>query len=521
MVAKQAKIGNRIMQKVILSVGLMLLASFILFSAIMASKQPKKIYMQSIGCSASVACPKGTCFDGTKYTTYTKYACINSQCLMLPYLLDLCPTNNLTAGLKGYWQFDEGAGNKTKNSVNKFLGQIWFNNQSDASWKKPSLPWIYGIKDFNKSAALGFNGSRSYANLGSITDVSTNQITISFWLKLSKSPSEMADPLKQPVKYPTVVSKDGSYNIYFGTAAGWGATSPNKDKLIVKYFDAATSSAAHDAFNVSSYTFNTTTADALNTWHYIVWSFDGKISTLYIDGKIDNQKAIPQPIKSTTNNLIVGSSLDGGAIDELKVYWYALSRSQVFQKIPSGEVISFGDYESPTDDSYCGDDLNEYVTTQGTGGPKCCAFKNSTLTNGVCVHNDGRSNSKYLQLQMSVSTSTGSLKFNTVTSQTFNSATAQFKDSVDEIDGTFTTVISNDTSNVVYGAWRTDLSNLYTMVDPAPSCFDTQGNIDPTKCDLTPQETLNLPCYTGATTLRILDDTDKELFTKDIRSKCN
>ncbi|MFA5048210.1 MAG: LamG domain-containing protein [Patescibacteria group bacterium] len=240
-------------------------------------------------------------------------------------------TTTLDVGLKGCWKFDEGTGNTTKNSVNNKASNVFYHGQTSDLWtaNAGNSPWVSNKSNNNINInALRFSGYRSYSYLdNSFQDVGGNKITVSYWLKLDKSPSEMIDPsTNQPVKYPGVISKAGSYVHYFGTAAGWGATHPVKDKLIIKYFD--TTGASHDGFNVSSFVL------ATGTWYHIAWVFNGSStrSKLYIDGELNNDVVILKPINPIASQLMLGSfanSPAGLTIDDLKIYQRALSDEEI------------------------------------------------------------------------------------------------------------------------------------------------------------------------------------------------
>ena len=245
-----------------------------------------------------------------------------------------CVSGACVAGLVGYWSFDEGQGSVVSNTAPgaKTSGSqvVYGGNFPSGSTNTP--PWTATAV---KGSALTFTGFRSFAHLANnLNDVFNNQISISYWIYLNKLPSEMTEMGTKPIVYPTVFDKytvkaDGysrsttSYQQYFGNAS-----SSRKDKLVAKWID--TNNVAHDGF-ASDNVFKA------KQWYHVVWVFDGSVSQtsqLYVNG-------VANAVTSPTNGLQInaingtldlssfGNSLDGGIIDEVKVYNKALTATQV------------------------------------------------------------------------------------------------------------------------------------------------------------------------------------------------
>jgi len=238
--------------------------------------------------------------------------------------------------LAGYWSFDENNSNIVKNTAPNAAtadGQIHYNNASN-TWAAGTGPWEN--TNVAKGSAIKFTGFRSYVMLtktNSLKDVSNNQISVSYWIYLTKLPSAMVNEYNNPIPFPSIIDKysieaDGysrnqtSYQQYFATWTGAA------NKLVVKWFD--TGGGVHDGSPISNFTF---TPDELNKWHNVIWVFDGKSSSLYINGNLDNRASangkMLKPITGVATISQFGSSIDGAVVDEVKIYNKALTGTEI------------------------------------------------------------------------------------------------------------------------------------------------------------------------------------------------
>ncbi len=227
--------------------------------------------------------------------------------------------------LLGYWDFNENSGYKVKNAVNNQPGTVW-----DRSNRASNLWYADGAK----GTALKFNNFRSYAELaGNFTDVTNGQVTVSYWLFLTKLPSQMTGIL-----YPTLIDKysvtsDGSTRdktVFWQHFSNNGTYPDKSNKLIIKWVD--TFNAHHDGLNdplanVSQTVFQT------GRWYHIAWVFDGLYSKLFINGRLESSINIAGKFIMTAPGKLTASSftypLDGGIMDEIKIYGTGLTDAQI------------------------------------------------------------------------------------------------------------------------------------------------------------------------------------------------
>lgn len=90
------------------------------------------------------------------------------------------------------------------------------------------------------------------------------------------------------------------------------------------------------ANNASVQDAHRTTPLPVNTWSYVVVTFDGSALTLYVDaGMVVTSSAPLTPIPMTTGPFLIGARADGtiqrfvGAIDEVALYDHALTPQQI------------------------------------------------------------------------------------------------------------------------------------------------------------------------------------------------
>jgi hypothetical protein len=200
-------------------------------------------------------------------------------------------------GLVGFWEFDEGSGNKMIDSSGNNLHGIIFGNPV----------WIDGLA----AKALKFDGDGDYVDLGNDESFSiTNQITVASWIKVDAFDCE----------WQAIITKgDGAWRLQRnGTQdsiefACTGAFVPNA--LVGSLFGTVS---VNDG-----------------RWHHIAGTYDGSKISLYVDGKLDVSSEASGSIEANDFDVFIGANAEKpgrnfkGSIDDVRIYSYALSAEQV------------------------------------------------------------------------------------------------------------------------------------------------------------------------------------------------
>ncbi len=215
----------------------------------------------------------------------------------------------------GYWKFDEGQGTTANNSGNG--GSTLNGTINGATW----------TNDGKFGKALSFDGSNDYANTSSRIIDSTNSFSVSGWVKFSSLSSNYSVPLWNGVDSTTGgfglgYRKPNSRVIY----AGWG------------------SSAGEVAGPISTD----------NTWYYLSSVYDGSKHKFYVNGVLQGS------VNFSTSNFASGTTTFGnlssgngywfnGLIDEVKVYNYALTDSDIQLDYNQGKSMILGSKGTESD----------------------------------------------------------------------------------------------------------------------------------------------------------------------------
>ena len=72
---------------------------------------------------------------------------------------------------------------------------------------------------------------------------------------------------------------------------------------------------------------------ALNTWYYVVATYDGAAAKLYVNGKLDGELKVTAVPKQTSDPLFIGRRTDGlfndAAMADVAIYSVALSAGRI------------------------------------------------------------------------------------------------------------------------------------------------------------------------------------------------
>ena len=217
--------------------------------------------------------------------------------------------NNLNnTGLIGSWAMNEGTGiTATDLSGNG-------NNGTLAN----SPTWTAG----RYGNALKLNAANHYVTIPHIPAYNTGTITIELWIKGIPS---------------------GTYSKLIGKG-------PDSTEMFGLYLRDTGEYKVERHLNGTAGSINTGAMIGDNTWHYLVYTYDGTIERCYVDGV---QRAFNPIVGSLTSNneqISIGKEVSGspdqyypfnGIIDEVKIYNNALSAQEVALRYGSGLVGSW------------------------------------------------------------------------------------------------------------------------------------------------------------------------------------
>jgi hypothetical protein len=159
------------------------------------------------------------------------------------------------------------------------------------------------------NAAVAFDGQSGAASVTSSTSLQVNTVTIEAWIKK-----------RTDTEYRVYVAKN--------FAAGGGAGS--------SWFQLLNSYHGQLEFRVTSDgapVLVSKSALALNTWYYVVATYDGNVARLYVNGKPDGELKVTAVPKQTSDPLFIGRRTDGwfndATLAEVAIYSVALSADRI------------------------------------------------------------------------------------------------------------------------------------------------------------------------------------------------
>jgi hypothetical protein len=218
--------------------------------------------------------------------------------------LNVSPVSNLTSGLVGYWTFDgkdtpwtsSSAGTATDRSGNGNTGTL--TNMSRAT--SPVSGKL--------GQALNFDGVDDYASTP--LDLTSSSFTLSAWVK-STNTANNGDRR-------TFLSKRG---------AG--------DEWIL-YQDLGVNQTIRftgwDSGGAGTKGVGGTTNFVANQWYYVVLTYDGTTTNMFINGVLEGTTSAGNPIRDTVNTVVIGKENLrpwSGSLDEVRIYNRALSATEV------------------------------------------------------------------------------------------------------------------------------------------------------------------------------------------------
>jgi len=198
-----------------------------------------------------------------------------------------------TTKLVGQWRFEEGTGSTVSdtsgnNNAGKFNGATWVEGKV--------------------GKALRFNQGQDYVEIPHHADLSPRSaLTVEAWVNFDKA-----------ISWQKVIAKslgsDTDYAIIQGTRNNVGFT-----------------------FNIGTQVktiYSATDSAPLGTWVYVVGTYDGKKTRLYINGKEDNSSYVSGLINDHKGPLRIGGdkSTINGKIDEVNIYNKALTAAEIMDR---------------------------------------------------------------------------------------------------------------------------------------------------------------------------------------------
>ena len=227
-------------------------------------------------------------------------------------------------GPVGWWKLDECQGTTANDSSGKGNpGTITIGASGEdtvGTCTTSSTAWGSGATGkFNSS--LNFDGADDYAKVTSPTYLpsAAQPFTSSMWIKSTSSTSNL-------------------YLLKWGV----GGTSNTMNALI---YQGGSGSFSHAFYsNDLNSGANTVTN---GSWNHLVATFDGTTRKLYVNGVLKNSDTPTTPNVTAGQSLYIGSystpsNYFPGQIDDVRIYNYALTATQIKQLYNGGAAIKFG-----------------------------------------------------------------------------------------------------------------------------------------------------------------------------------
>jgi hypothetical protein len=231
-----------------------------------------------------------------------------TACAALLVLVALL-ANTASAGLVGWWTFDETSGSTAKDS----------SGQANDGRVVGNAKWAPG----KIGGALEFDGS-TYVDCGNKASLNIrNQITISFWFNVQAFQNT----------WETFLAKgDGAYRSARSGGSG---------------------NATHFGVSGSNY-FDAPTVITDGQWHHWAGIYDGVTAKIYVDGTLDASATyVGQIGDSSSYNLYIGENQQAtgrylhGLMDDVRLYDRALTEEQLLDLINNGVSPSWNKAEKP------------------------------------------------------------------------------------------------------------------------------------------------------------------------------
>jgi chitodextrinase/uncharacterized protein (DUF2237 family) len=273
---------------------------------------------------------------------------------VVPVTVNNTVTGPPTAGLIGYWNFDEGAGSIAHDtSGGGHNGAV-----SSSTWTTGKI-----------NSALSFNGTTN--SVITPTIALGGAFSVSAWVNPSVIPQ---------IGYVRIAETNYASGFYLGTE-----TTGTKYKLIVNGGSGATGTCGYGCAESGPIT---------SGWHLVTATFDGGPARLYVDNAVAGSDTFTAP-SNPNLPLCIGISYVGsgygwnGTIDEVRLYNRALTSTEVsaiYNYTGGGGTVAAPTF-SPLPGNYsAGQMVTMSTTTQGASISYTTDGSTPTETRGHIVH---------------------------------------------------------------------------------------------------------------------------------------
>jgi TolA-binding protein len=199
----------------------------------------------------------------------------------------------------------------------------------DTSGLQPSADGtLFGNPNFEAGVfglAIGLDGDGDYVDCGNGSFFNiTDRLTVTAWIKVNEFDK----------KYQTIISKgDNSWRL-----ARVG------DSNNVEFACNGTAATRWTGVGEIPWAVSGTASVNDGKWHHIAGVFDGTQLYLYIDGVLEAAKAAAKSIDISSYNVYIGANAQvagrewNGFIDDVRIYNYALSQSEIVSVMGENEI---------------------------------------------------------------------------------------------------------------------------------------------------------------------------------------
>ena len=258
------------------------------------------------------------------------------------------------SGLIARWGLNEGTGTAAGNSIASGVAGSLVNGPVWSTDSPLSL---------STATSTRFGGTNGYITLGSPAALQLSQFTIELWLRrdgagvgtdtgtsgipdaiplVAKGRAEAEDPVRD-------------INYLLGIRAATGVLCADFEEAA----GGATPSGNHPILGV--------TPIGVGVWHHAAATYDGTTWRLYLDGLLENQSAVGQPVAAASNVAVsfatalnstnVAAGFFNGALDEVRIWSVARTQAQIQASMTS-------EISGPTSGLVARWGLNEDAQTQ-------------------------------------------------------------------------------------------------------------------------------------------------------------